>query len=436
MKIGKRRWLIFVLLFLLVSINYMDRSALSVAVTPIQKEFGLSSTEVGLMLSAFLWSYIVCLIPAGVLTDRFGARVINTISITVWSIATMLMGIVRGFGAILGVRLLMGIGESSTYPAAGKVMREWAPRSERGRVASVYNAGAYAGPAIGSIVAAALVTHFGWQVMFYIMGAIGLLWLLPWLLFFRDPSQAKWLSEGERAMILAERTVEGEGTDAPVKGGVLTLLRYRSMWGVALVQSAAVYTQYLFLTWLPGYLEQVHHLSILSSGIFTAVPYIVAVIGGILLGILFDRILRKRGNPLGARRYLVAACLLASSVVLFTPFVSSVTAIVVLISISMTFISTTISTNLALLGDLLQSRHLAGRANSIAMIGGNVFGAAAPIVTGFIVDTTKSYNSAFIVAGLFLLAGLVVSLTLPNKPIGEPVGIVAESAREPEPLAS
>jgi sugar phosphate permease len=106
MKIGKRRWLVFVLLFLLVTINYMDRSALSVAVVPIKQEFGLNATEVGLMLSAFLWSYIVCLIPAGVLTDRFGTRIINTISIALWSIATMLMGVVRGFGVLLGVRQL------------------------------------------------------------------------------------------------------------------------------------------------------------------------------------------------------------------------------------------------------------------------------------------------------------------------------------------
>lgn len=419
MKIPHRRWWIYLLLFLLVMINYMDRTALSVAVGPIQKEFGLSSTQVGFMLSAFLWSYLLFLIPSGILTDRFGPRVVNAVSIVLWSLATMLVGIVRGFGGLIGARLLMGVGESSTYPACGKVLREWAPASERGRVAAIYNSGAYAGPALGSILAAALITSFGWQTMFVIMGTLGFVWLAAWLIWFRDPSKATWLSEPERVMILEERQVPGEHSHVAAKGGVLGLLRYRSMWGVALIQSAAVYTQYLFLTWLPGYLEQVHHLSILKSGIFTAVPYVVAVLAGIGLGIVFDRVLKRRSGSPAGRRYIVAACLLASSVVLLTPLFSDVTVILILISISMTCISTSVSMNLALLGDLLKSRHLAGRANSIAMIGGNLFGAAAPIVTGYIVDTTHSYNSAFVVAGIFLLAGTVIALTLPRTPIGE-----------------
>lgn len=421
MRTANRRWLVYVLLFLLVMINYMDRAALSVAANPVKDEFGLSSTQLGFVLSAFLWSYLICLIPAGILTDRFGTRRVNAISIAVWSLATMAVGVVRGLGALIAVRLLMGVGESSTYPAAGKVLREWAPKRERGRVTAVYNSGAYAGPAIGAILAAALITHVGWQLMFVIMGAVGLLWLVPWLLFFRDPSKARWLSDSEREMILAERGDDRETDQAAPRGGVLSLLRYRSMWGIALVQSAAVYTQYLFLTWLPGYLEDAHHLSILNSGVFTAVPYIVAVLAGIGLGILFDQIVRRSVNAARTRRLLVAACLLASSVVLLTPLVSNVAVIVTLISVSMTCISAAVATNLALLGDLLRSRQQAARANSIAMIGGNVFGTIAPIVTGFIVDFTGSYNSAFVVAGLLLLAGVAVALTLPRSPIGEPV---------------
>lgn len=429
MHTGNRRWLIYVLLFLLVMINYMDRSALSVAANPIKTEFALSSTQLGFVLSAFLWSYLICLVPAGILTDRFGTRKINAISIAVWSLATIAVGVVRGLGALIGVRLLMGIGESSTYPAAGRVLREWAPRRERGRVTAVYNSGAYAGPALGAILAAALITHVGWQLMFVIMGALGLLWLVPWLLFFRDPARARWLSDSEREMILEERSQDREADQSAPKGSVLSLLRYRSMWGIALVQSAAVYTQYLFLTWLPGYLEDAHHLSILSSGAFTAIPYVVAVVVGIGLGIVFDQIVRRRTDPARTRRLLVAVCLLASSVVLLTPLVSNVALIVILISVSMTSISAAVATNLALLGDLLRSRHLAARANSIAMIGGNVFGTIAPIVTGFIVDTTDSYNSAFVVAGLLLLAGVVIALTLPRAPIGEVEATAAVPAR-------
>jgi ACS family glucarate transporter-like MFS transporter len=420
MKTPRRRWWVYTLLFLLVAINYMDRSALSVATKPIAQEFGLSPGQIGLLLSTFLWSYLIFLIPAGILTDRIGTRWTNAISIVVWSTATMLVGVIRGFGGLVGARLLMGVGESSTYPACGKVVQEWAPASERGRVVATYNSGAYAGPALGSIVTAAMVTAYGWRTAFVVLGVVGFVWLGAWLIFFRDPAKARWLSAAEREKILKERGAAREAAvaaDAP-RVGVRELLRHRSMWGVALIQSAAVYTQYMFLTWLPGYLEQARGLSILKSGAFTAIPYVVAMVLGITLGVVFDRMLSAEARASGRRRLMVAGCLLVSSVVLLTPFVSSMAVLLVLISVSLTCVSSAVSMNLALLADLLRSPRLAGRANSIAMIGGNIFGLAAPIVTGYVVQFTHSYTAAFLVAGIFLLLGTTVALTMTRKPIG------------------
>jgi MFS family permease len=431
MKTPRRRGWVYALLFTLVAINYMDRSALSVATKPISDEFGLSPGETGLLLSAFLWSYLLCLIPSGILTDRLGARLINALSIAVWSAATMLVGAVRGFGGLVGARLMMGIGEAPTYPACGRVLREWAPASERGRVTAIYNSGAYAGPALGSIVAAALVTHYGWRLAFVVLGAVGFVWLAAWLVWFKDPSKVGWLSDAERQKILAERGMEsGPEQSAGPRVGIAELLRYRSMWGVALVQSAAVYTQYLFLTWLPGYLEDAHHLSVLKSGTFTAVPYLVAMVLGIVLGMVFDRLLDAEAAASGRRRLMVAGCLLVSSVVLLTPFVANVAIIVVLVSIALTCVSSAVSMNLALLGDLLRAGHLSGRANSIAMIGGNIFGLAAPIVTGYVVQATHSYTAAFLLAGVFLLAGTVVALTMTREPIGD-APVAAQAAAVP-----
>jgi MFS family permease len=420
MKTPRRRWWVYTLLFLLVAINYMDRSALSVAAKPIAKEFGLAPGQMGLLLSTFLWSYLLCLIPAGILTDRLGTRWTNAISIAVWSAATMLVGLIRGFGGLVGARLLMGVGESSTYPACGKVVQEWAPATERGRVVATYNSGAYAGPALGSIVTAAMVTAYGWRTAFVVLGVVGFTWLALWLIFFRDPARAPWLGAAEREKILRERGAAQESPTAAEgpRVGVRELLRHRSMWGVALIQSAAVYTQYMFLTWLPGYLEQARGLSILKSGMFTAIPYVVAMVLGITLGVVFDRMLDADARASGRRRLMVAACLLVSSVVLITPFVSSIAVLIVLISISLTCVSSAVSMNLALLADLLRSPRLAGRANSIAMIGGNIFGLAAPIVTGYVVQLTHSYTAAFLVAGVFLLMGTTIALTMTHKPIG------------------
>jgi ACS family glucarate transporter-like MFS transporter len=419
MRTSRRRWWIYTLLFLLVSINYMDRSALSVAATPISQEFGLTPGQIGVLLSTFLWTYLVCLIPAGILTDRLGTRWTNAISIAVWSLATVLAGLVRGFGALVGARLLMGVGESTTYPACGRVVQEWVPAAERGRVVATYNSGAYAGPALGSLVAAALVTAYGWRTAFIVLGAVGFVWLAAWLVWFRDPAEAKWLPAAEREEILRERGLAQDvATPDGPRVGVLELLRHRSMWGVALVQSSAVYTQYLFLTWLPGYLEQARGLSVLKSGAFTAVPYIVAMVLGIALGVVVDRLLSAQGRAGGRRRIVVAAFLLVSSVVLLTPFVESLAVVIVLISISLTCVSSAVSMNLALLADLLRSPRLAGRANSIAMVGGNTFGIAAPIVTGYVVQATGSYTTAFVVAGIFLLLGTTIALTMTRSPIG------------------
>ena len=418
MKTPRRRWLVYGLLFLLVTINYMDRSALSVAGTPISREFGLSPGQMGVLLSTFLWTYLVCLIPAGILTDRIGTRWTNAISIAVWSAATVLAGLVRGYGALVGARLLMGAGESTTYPAAGRVVQEWAPASERGRVVATYNSGAYAGPALGSLVAAALVTAYGWRSAFIVLGGVGFVWLVAWLVWFRDPARTRWLGTAERDEILRER---GLAQDAPAHGrrvGVLELLRYRGMWGVALVQSAAVYTQYMFLTWLPGYLEQARGLSVLTSGAFTAIPYVIATVLGIALGVVVDRGLNGRARAAGRRRVVVAGFLLVSSVVLLAPFVGSMAVLVGLISVSLTCVSSAVSMNLALLADLLRSPRLAGRANSIAVVGGNVFGLIAPIATGYVVQFSHSYTTAFVVAGIFLLLGTTVALTMTRTPIG------------------
>jgi MFS family permease len=416
----RRRWWVYTLLFLLVSINYMDRSALSVAATPISQEFGLTPGQMGVLLSTFLWTYLLCLIPAGILTDRLGTRWTNAISIAVWSAATVLAGLVRGFGALVGARLLMGAGESTSYPAAGKVVQEWAPADERGRVVATYNSGAYAGPALGSLLTAALVTAYGWRVAFVVLGAIGFGWLVAWLIWFRDPVQATWLSDTEREKILRERGLaqqEPARVDGP-RVGVLELLRHRSMWGIALVQASAVYTQYMFLTWLPGYLEQARGLSVLGSGAFTAIPYIVAMVLGIALGVVVDRMLDTQTRAAGRRRLVVAGFLLVSSVVLLTPFVSSLPVLIALISVSLTCVSSAVSMNLALLADLLRSPHLAGRANSIALVGGNALGLAAPIVTGYVVQATGSYTAAFLVAGIFLLLGTVLALFMTRSPIG------------------
>lgn len=419
----RRRYIIYVLLFLLLVVNYMDRSALSVAATPIEHELKLGPATTGILLSSFLWTYILFVVPSGIFTDRIGTRTINALSIIIWSLATIFTGFATGLTTLIASRLVMGLGESPSYPACGRVVHEWAPAQERGRATAWYNAGAYAGPAIGSVVAVALMHSYGWHAMFWVMGGLGFVWLVAWLLLFRQPERASWLGESEREQILAERTMRQVEDPSEKKNALRALLSNPTIWVLAIVEGCAVYAQYLFLTWLPSYLEHDRGLSVLSSGLYSALPYAVAVVGGIALGLLSDRLLKRETAVTGQRRVAVAVSLLGSAVVLFTPFVASIGLVLTLVSISLMFVSTAITLNIALTNDLLRQQRWAGQGNSVVILGGNLFGVLAPIVTGYVVQVSGAYTGAFVIAGALLIGGCVLVLTLTRKPIGEAADI-------------
>jgi MFS family permease len=410
---GRRIW-ILTFLFVLNMINYLDRIALSVSGKSIAHEFGLSSIQLGYLFSSFLWLYVVCLIPMGVLVDRLGTRTINAAGIAIWSAATIVTGAATGFSALLFSRLVMGIGESTTYPAAGRVLREWMPAHERGTAATVFNSGAYFGPAVGAIVLSALVAAAGWRMAFYLCGGLGFVWLVAWLFVYRLPERASWLARPEREMILRERNAvagapgaSGAAAAAPDTPalGLGGLLAWPTLWALMLTQGCAVYTQYLFLTWLPSYLQTQKGMTMLKSGTLMALPFFGAVVLAVLLGLLSDRLLKRRTERRSRRRTMVAGTMLCSAVILAAPAISNVYVILVLIMIALTGVSTAVALNIALLSDLLDSAADIGRATAVLIFGGNVFGLLAPIVTGYVIAATHDYEMAFALAGALLVVG-------------------------------
>jgi MFS family permease len=411
---GKGRILIYVLLFTACTINYIDRVVLSVSAPQIVKDFGISTIELGYLFSAFLWSYLVFVLPWGVYVDRAGTRVSTASGMAIWSVATLLTGVSSSFGVAFFTRLLMGFGEASTYPAGARTIREWMPAGERGIATTVFNCGGYAGPALGSILMGFVVTSHGWRVGFFVAGLLGFVWLIAWLAFFWQPETATFIGEDERRKILSQRggaTIPG--TAAPVSA----LLKCRSIWGTFVTQGCAVYTVYLFLTWLPTYLQATRNLTILKSGFYTAVPYAVAVPGTIFIGWLSDRLLRGGPVESGRRRTLVAIMMLCSSGILLTPWITDTTMLLAVFSISLTSIGSAVGLNIALLNDLLRNPSNIGRANGILVTGGNLVGLAAPIVTGYVVSGTGNYDYAFLVAGALLLVGASACLLFTRDPI-------------------
>jgi MFS family permease len=408
------RSIVYMLLLSGCAINYVDRVVLSVSARPIAQEFHLSTVQLGYLFSAFLWTYLVFVLPWGAFVDRVGTRRSTTAGMVIWSFATILTAISGSFFPAFLSRLLMGFGESSTYPAGTRTIREWIPAQERGFATTVFNCGGYLGPALGSILIGYLVQAIGWRGGFLVCAGIGMTWAGIWWCVYRLPEAAPYIDAKERHHIISTR-----GGAVTTGGGapLFVLLRSKTLWGLFIVHGCATYTVYLFLSWLPSYLQASRDLSILKTGFYTSVPYAVAVPGTMLIGWLSDRMLRHAPVNSGRRRNMVAIMLLCSSCILLTPWVSNITVTLALFSFALTSIGSSVGLNIALLNDSLPDSANVGRAAAFLVTGANLFGILAPIATGYVVSGTGSYDAAFVIAGVLLVVGAVVSLTMTRNPI-------------------
>ena len=414
-----RRWLIPFMLLVMNTVNYLDRVNVSVAGPYIAKEFHLGPAAMGVVFSCFFYSYIPLLVVMGVLVDRLGSRLVSTVSMVIWAVGSALTGMVGGFSTLIGARLLLGVGESASYPVGTRIVREWAPRKERGAFSAVFNAGGTLGPAIGMLVAAALIAAFEWRVSFVILGALTLVWALIWFAAYRSPERAFWLGDTERERVLAEREPEGTLTVHPMN--LSRLLAQPTMWGLLLTQGCQVYSLYLFLTWLPTYLMTVRHVRLFEAGWLGMLPYLIATIGSVGFGILSDRVMAFRDMSTGVRRIVVIVLMLLASCVLLVPFVHSLVSMELLVIGAITFAQSANTVNYALTADLIHDRDSAGRVNSLLVLGGNGFGFLAPILTGLIIAETHSYALSFVLAAGLLVVGSGICWFMVRRPL-QPAG--------------
>jgi cyanate permease len=230
--------------------------------------------------------------------------------------------------------------------------------------------------------------------------------------------KTRWLPQAEREKILAERDA---GIAPPTHGGVgyLGLARCPAMWGLFISQGCSVYTTYLYMSWLPNYLQTARHVSIVGSGLYTAVPFLFAALICIIANWFGDRLLSVDAVRAGKRRYLVALCLFLTAAGLAIPFVQPLGGVIALVTIAVSFANVAPATNGALVADILRSPSDAGRAFAFLVLGGNTFGLLAPIVTGYVVAGTGSFNAAFVAAGVLALIGAVAALALSRGTLGE-----------------
>lgn len=411
-------WGLVALLAIVMTISFIDRGNLSVAAPAMVAEVKLSSWSMGLLLSAFFWTYAFCQIASGWLSDRFEVRWVYTIGFLVWTAATFCTGLVSTFALFVVLRLFLGIGESVTYPATSRILAAVVPENRRGLANSLVDLGARLGPAAGIFLGALLLrTGHGWRAIFFLTGSLGMLWLIPWLL-------------------VAPKRLAASSQQSGSKEGLSwgQLLRSRSVWGTCGGLCGANYSWYFLLTWLPTYLVKERQISYGSLAFLGTLPFLLMVVSSLGCGIVADRLIAKGRSAVKVRKgFLVTGLSLTAVFMLGVLSPRGSVAIVSLMTACFTF--GIYASNLFALTQALAGAGAAGRWTGLQNACGNLAGIVSPMVTGWIVQRTGTFAMAFACAGIACLAGAAsFGLLVGNKPLAGPAREAQAEEREREPL--
>jgi MFS transporter, ACS family, D-galactonate transporter len=373
------------LLVIAVVINYVDRGNLALAAPLLKTEWGFSASQLGILFSAFFWSYMLLQFAVGWLVDRFDVNAIMALGFLVWSLSTSATGLATGFGSLLVMRLLLGVGESVMFPASSKICAQHLPEHARGFANGIMMAAIRWGSAIGTLGGGLLIAKYGWRMTFLAVGLLSLLWLPAW---------ARW-KPGAAAR--TENVVES----AP---GFSAIVKERSFWGAALGHFCGNYIWYFLISWLPYYLVQERHLSMTSMVGTAGLLYVVDSLAALATGWATDRCIRGGASPTTARK--------SATAVGFSLAALSVGACA--LSTDRTYlwclIGLAIGCGIANAGNFAFAQTLAGpRAtgrwaglqNGIA----NIAGIIGPAFTGYVVDRTGHFGLAFGIAALVMIGG-------------------------------
>ena len=407
------------LVLLMVSgvVNYMDRGTLAVANPMIRAELGLSLGEMGLLLSAFLWIYAVCQLPIGGLVDRIGPRRLLGAGLVVWSLAQMAGGLASSFGFLIVARAVLGIGEAPQFPSAARVVGNWFPLRSRGTPTGIYNAASPLGSALAPLCLSIVVVSFNWRWAFIATGALGLAMAVVWFVLYRDPDKSQ-MTESERRYLDEDSQSAGEPPRKLTFAEWRGLFSYGTTWGMLIGFFGSVYLNWVYLTWLPGYLSIERHMSLMHTGLAASVPFLCGIVGSLVAGWFSDLITKGSSSPVASRRNAVVVSMLGMMV--FTipaALVESNAIAIACISVVVFLGNAAAASSWALATAAAPPSRIASLA-AIQNFGGFLGGALAPIVTGFIAQAS-SFVPALLTAAGIAGAGAMAYLLLVCKPIPE-----------------
>ncbi|MCY0852913.1 MFS transporter [Cupriavidus sp. D39] len=420
-KIKSYQTVAVVFLFFIGVVNYLDRSALSIANTSIQKDLSISPSEMGILLSAFSIAYAFSQLPMGIIIDRLGSKIALGASLIFWSVAQTVFGFASGFGNFIGLRVLLGIGEAPVFPSAAKALAEWFDAEERGTPTGLVWSSTCIGPCVAPPLLTLFMVHFGWRGMFVISGVLGLVLASCWFVFYK--SKAEYMASSGRAEPVSARAAPPSMSEQLADWAML--FRRGTTWGAFLGFMGVIYMLWLHLTWLPGYFEKQHGMDLYKTAWVVSLAYLFGAIGTVVAGRACDLLVRRGMSILGSRKFtIIAGLLTAAGFTLMVAFVTNVVGCVVLLCLALFSINMASATAWMIVNTVISSRRVASF-GSIQNFGGYLAGSVAPIVTGFSVQYSGSFSLAFVISAAVAVAAALAYFVLLREPIQEAVPALA-----------
>jgi ACS family D-galactonate transporter-like MFS transporter len=403
------RWFpVLALIAVATMINYLDRTVLGIAAPYLTRELGLTAAMMGIVFSAFSWSYALLQIPGGIFLDRYGTRTTYTLALTMWSAFTALMGAIGTLPGLVATRIGVGIFEAPCFPANSRVLATWFPQHERARANSVYSVGQYAGIAFLSVPLFWITQQFGWRGLFFIAGGLGMVLGAVFWWVYREPGESATASASEIAYIEAGGGGEYKGTPLGFRWkDIGRLLRRRQVLGASIGQFGGNSTQVFFVTWFPTYLVTARGMDFINAGMMTMLPYIGASVGVLAAGQLSDRLLTRTGSANLARKLPIVGGMLLASTIVVANYVPAGSNLLVIAIMSVAFFGQGM-TNLGwtVVSDIAPKGQI-GLTAGIFNFSANLAGIVTPLVVGYAYQSTGSFVAPLAYIGAVALLGAV-----------------------------
>lgn len=413
MKQRTMGWMTVFLLFLVYGINYLDRVALSLTAPLIQTDLGINSAQMGLVFSSFFVGYALFNFLGGLASDRLGPKLVYILAVGLWSIFCGLTAVAIGFVSLLVLRTLFGMAEGPLCAAANKMVNNWLPREIAATAMGLLSAGSPLGGAIAGPIVGLLAISFGWRPAFWIICAVGLVWALVWLVMTADsPARSRYVTsldqDGPAGRHQGAMPARRAATAAAgVK--LSTYVRQPLILAAAAAFFSYNYVLFFFLSWFPSYLVQAHHLNIKQMSFATVVPWLVGTVGLAMGGAISDAIFRWTGKLMLSRKIVLVTCLFATGVcVAVAGSVQTAVSAIALMSVALFLLYVTGALYWAIVQDVVHPDKVGSVSGCMHCVG-SLSGVIGPAVTGFLVERSGSFATAFILAGVVALAGAALA---------------------------